>query len=72
MSVGHTDPHLDDDRLCQCACPACVSEWRSLRFGGQRRYCVCPDCSGGDCPPWRLDPELAGFIARAGTEASNG
>ena len=55
--MSHTDPHLEDG-LCQCECPTCVTDWQPMRYGGARRYCICPDCAQGDCPNWRLDQDL--------------
>jgi hypothetical protein len=58
VTEPHTDPHLDDEGNCLCACPQCVDHWRPMRFGGERRYCICTVCRGGDCPGWRLDREM--------------
>lgn len=56
--MTHVDPHVDESGHCLCACAECVSDWRVMKFGGARRYCICPMCPGGDCPNWRLDREL--------------
>lgn len=57
MTARHADPHLVDGH-CHCDCPLCVSDWRPMGGGGARRFCICVDCHGGDCPNWRLDLEL--------------
>jgi hypothetical protein len=65
--AGHSAPHIDDG-LCLCDCGQCVGPWMPMTFGGARRRCICSECSGGDCPPWRLDQELHDLVATHGEQ----